>query len=267
MEKRKGARSISEILNSILLQLNKGEIESANLVEWLAIDQLLLLEHFLNATKRTSYLNAAQTAVKQLKKQTVLTTTECIGVSLFSQSIQHKDEELLPLLQQHTSDGVRCWACYFISSNPKLNLAQKLKSIYALANDSHFGVREIAWMATRPAIVADLKTGLTLLEKWSADKAENIRRFASECTRPRGVWCQHIDALKENPQLALAILEPLKSDASKYVKDSVGNWLNDASKTQAKWVTALCKTWQKESKTKDTEYIIKKALRSIEKEK
>jgi 3-methyladenine DNA glycosylase AlkC len=267
MEKRKGARSLSEIPKTILLQLNKGEIESANLVEWLAINQLSLLEHFLKANKRIAYLKATQTAIQQLKKQTVLTTTECIGRSLYSQSIQQKDEELLTLLQQHTSDGVRCWACYFISNNPTLNVAQQLKAIYSLANDSHFGVREIAWMAIRPSIAADLKQGLALLEKWCTDKAENIRRFASECTRPRGVWCQHIDALKEKPELALPILEPLKSDTSKYVKDSVGNWLNDASKTQAKWVIALCKKWQKESKTKDTEYIIKKALRSIEKEK
>lgn len=267
MEKRKGARRLSEIPKPILLQLNKGEIESANLMEWLAINQLMLLEHFLKANKRISYLKAVQTAVQQLKKQTALTTAECIGSSLYTQSIQQKDEELLPLLQQHTSDGVRCWACYFISNNLKLNLTQQLKAIYSLANDSHFGVREIAWMAIRPAIAADLKTGLSLLEKWSIDKTENIRRFASECTRPRGVWCQHIDALKEKPELALPILEALKSDASKYVKDSVGNWLNDASKTQAEWVNALCEKWQKESKTKDTEYIIKKALRSIEKEK
>ena len=71
-------------------------------------------------------------------------------------------------------------------------------------------MREIAWMAIRPAIATDLNAGLTLLEKWSTDKAENIRRFASECTRPRGVWCQHIDALKEKPELALPILESLK---------------------------------------------------------
>ena len=85
---------LSEIPKPILLQLNKGEIESANLVEWLAINQLSLLEHFLKANKRLGYLKIAQTAFQQLKKQTVLTTTECIGKSLYSQSIQQKDEEL-----------------------------------------------------------------------------------------------------------------------------------------------------------------------------
>lgn len=63
----------------------------------------------------------------------------------------------------------------------------------------------------------------------------------------------------------MTILETMRSDNEKYVRDSVGNWLNDASKTNPPFVHEVCKRWIKESPTKETEYIVKKALRTIEK--
>lgn len=60
-------------------------------------------------------------------------------------------------------------------------------------------------------------------------------------------------------------LENLKSDPSKYVQDSVANWMNDAGKTQPEFVIEICKKWKQESPTKETNYIIKRALRSLNK--
>jgi 3-methyladenine DNA glycosylase AlkC len=79
------------------------------------------------------------------------------------------------------------------------------------------------------------------------------------------VWTKKIDELKEHPEKGIPLLDPLKSDTSKYVRDSVGNWLNDASKTRPDWVKNVCARWEKESPTKETQYILKKALRTINK--
>ncbi|MGL5437545.1 MAG: DNA alkylation repair protein [Lachnospiraceae bacterium] len=263
--KRKGARSKKDIPDNILEQLNHGELESANLVEWLAIDRRILLEHVLLQHNRQKYLKPILARIDGLKKQTVNTVNEAIGTGLLEQTIIYKDNDFLSEISTHQSDIVRSWLTFTIGKDDDLNIGQMLLRIRTLAADRHFNVREEAWVAVRPCIAQNLDESIAILSAWTVDEDENIRRFASESTRPRGVWCEHIEALKRNPELALSILEPLKSDKARYVRDSVGNWLNDASKTQPEFVEALCKRWEIESDTSETKYIIKKALRTINK--
>ncbi len=263
--KRKGARSIKDIPADILIQLNKGEIETANLTEWLAVDQKLLLENLLKQNNRSEYLQPILERVNQLKKQTVNTINEAIGLGILDSALKNQDEEFLSKLSTHQADLVRCWAAYTVGRNNAFNIKEKLEMIQPFAADSHFGVREICWMTVRSDISKNLKESLLVLSEWTKHENENIRRFASESTRPRGVWCEHIDELKQNPGLGLEILAPLKSDSSKYVQDSVGNWLNDASKSQPEFVVEICDEWIRESNTKETQYIFKKALRTLRK--
>lgn len=263
--KRKGARAAKDIPPSILEQLNKGEIETANLVEWLAVNQITLLENLLKDFNRTKYLKPIFTDIQNLKKQTVNTINEAIGTGILKQSILNNDKEIVSVVLKHKSDLVRCWSAYTIGKNDALGIEEILEQIQFLAADKHFGVREISWLAVRSSIMNNLDKSLEILSKWALNEDENIRRFATEAIRPRGVWCEHISELKQKPELALKILDSLKSDSSKYVQDSVGNWLNDASKTRPDFVKDLCEKWKMESPTKETAYIIKKALRTIEK--
>jgi 3-methyladenine DNA glycosylase AlkC len=263
--RRKGVKSIKDIPGEILEQLNRGETETANLVEWLAVDQRVLLENLLIQHDRKKYLTPVLRQVDELKKQTVNTINEAIGTALYYQATLHKDNGFLLTISSHRSDLVRCWATYTIGKNFNLNIKQMLEKIQPFAADKHFGVREISWLAVRKSIAKNLKESISILSEWTASNDENLRRFASESTRPRGVWCEHIEELKQNPELGLPVLEPLRSDKARYVQDSVGNWLNDASKTQPEFVKNLCKRWEKESDTKETRYIIKKASRTIDK--
>jgi 3-methyladenine DNA glycosylase AlkC len=162
----------------------------------------------------------------------------------------------------HPSDTVRGWAAYGLAC-ASMPFAKKLNSIKPLAADPHFGVREWAWLAMREHIIVNLPVALSALPSWTKSRDPNLRRFASEATRPRGVWCAHIDVLKKDPSQALAILLPLRADESKYVRDSVGNWLNDAAKTSPVWVKQLTKQWLVQSPCAETAYIVKRGVRSM----
>ena len=261
---RKGARSVKDIPETIMKQINEGRIETANLTEWLAVNQTILADHVLRQLHRPEYVKTIISRTDQLKKQTVNTRNETIGETLLALTIQNNDQELFQLISTHTSDTVRCWATYMIAKNSQYSLQEKLEKIKYFAADTHFGVREISWLSLRPEIAEDIANSIALLSEWTVHNNANIRRFASEATRPRGVWCAHIEQLKKTPELGLSILEPLKSDSARYVQDSVGNWLNDAGKTRADFVKELCDRWTTESPTKETAYIIRKALRSID---
>ncbi|MEL6274387.1 MAG: DNA alkylation repair protein [Bacteroidota bacterium] len=133
------------------------------------------------------------------------------------------------------------------------------------AADTHFGVREVIIFATKEKFAADVQKSVAVLSKWTADEDENVRRFVAEVLRPIGVWTKKIPTLQDNPAIGLPLIEPLKADPVKYVQNSVANWLNDASKSQPNWVKQVCAEWSASSDTKATTYIVKRALRTINK--
>jgi 3-methyladenine DNA glycosylase AlkC len=177
---------------------------------------------------------------------------------------EHARKKTSRKLIEHPSDTVRGWAAYMIGIDSTLSLEKKLDSVKQLADDSHFGVREWAWIALRPAISVDIKKSIALLRDWVDEPAENVRRFAIEITRPRGVWSAHIAALKTAPELAAPLLDSVMNDPARYVQNSCANWLNDAAKSNLPWVQHYCAMWQKKNRSAQTAYIIKRALRSVD---
>ncbi|AIQ36304.1 DNA alkylation repair protein [Paenibacillus sp. FSL R5-0345] len=266
MEHRKGARKVSDIPTEVVELLHKGQLQTVNLTEWLAVDHLVLLEKVMDELGFGQESNPILQRLSDLSEKRIMKLIPAIAREL-QQVLESKSEReqssLFTALAQHLSDSVRCWAAYMIGLNQSLSLSQKLTAIRPFAADDHFGVREISWMALRESVITELHESIKLLERWVHDQDPNIRRYAIELTRPHGVWAKHITALKEDPVIALPLLEPLKSDSVKYVQDSVSNWLNDASKSNPDWVLQLSENWLMSSDTKATKRIVTRATRSI----
>ncbi len=252
--KRKGSLRMADIPSDVIAGLNAGELEAVTLVESLALDYGLLLPAIAPDA-------GAETIRLMVEAQQLKVT----GRMKASGQILHARYGLdgVAKFAKHRSDTVRGWAAAIIGSAPKLTLQQRLTHILDLADDPNAGLREWAWMVLRPHIIAELDLALQLLEPWVHHSSANIRRFASEATRPRGVWCAHIEALKQEPQRALPLLDPLHADSSRYVQNSVANWLNDAGKSKPDFVHQTCARWQKPSPSKETQNIVKRAMRSL----
>ncbi|MEK7015969.1 DNA alkylation repair protein [Bacillus sp. FSL R9-9410] len=266
---RKGAKKVNEIPKEVLQLLQQGKLESVNLTEWLAINHIELLKNVLPSI---GLKNSLECIVVELEKQNVETGMKVIRITgtlldeIILKENERNKEDVLLKLSNHISDSVRCWAA-FMNKKSNNTLKDTLTYIRPFAADHHFGVREIAWMSIRENLSQNIEESVELLVEWAKSEDENIRRFSVESIRPRGVWSKHIEILKQEPEKALPILNLLKLDPSKYVQDSVGNWLNDASKTKPDWVMNLCEEWAKDTDIKSTSRIIKKAKRTILKNK
>lgn len=238
-----------KIAQEIIDLINAGERESSNLMELLSADFQILLQNTIPGFQFPK--QALEVGVTKKHKIIAENLNYQFGFKVFDMLVGHK------------SDILRGLASYLIGEQ-NISFKEKLKLSEVLANDTNSGVREWAWIAIRNDFASDLEENIKLIISWTASDKENIRRFASEISRPRGVWCSYITRLREDPKIGLKILEPLKSDPAKYVQLSVGNWLNDAGKDHPGWVIDLCTKWKNEPGTKETEKICKRALRNIQ---
>jgi len=260
---RKGAARIALIPAQVLVALNDGAIPTVNLNEFLALDLPRLARNVarhIGLDPDAERLGEALAMLPAFKK---VRQHEHVARALYDLTEARADRDAIAhRLATHPSDVARAWAAQWVMFS-SLSLPRKLHAVRRFAADRHFGVREIAWMAVRDEVGGAVGEAVALLRPWVADANANIRRCASELTRPRGVWCAQIETLKAEPWQGLPLLEPLKADPSRYVQNSVANWLNDASKTQPEWVEEVCERWSRDSTDAATQYIIKRATRSM----
>ena len=132
------------------------------------------------------------------------------------------------------------------------------RSMAALKYFTTFGSAEFA---IRPFLLNDFERTLAVMQQWSLDANEHVRRLASEGSRPRLPWSFRLAQVQANPQLCASILDNLKADSSLYVRKSVANHLNDITKDHPDWVLSLIEGWNLDHP--HTAWIARHALRSL----
>jgi 3-methyladenine DNA glycosylase AlkC len=120
-------------------------------------------------------------------------------------------------------------------------------------SSSEFAIREF--------LRRDQTRTLVVMERWSRDPDEHVRRLASEGSRPRLPWSFRLEQLDADPAPVAAILENLRADPSLYVRKSVANHLNDISKNHADWLLARLGAW--DLAHPHTAWIAKHAARTL----
>ncbi|CAN7469061.1 DNA alkylation repair protein [Neorhizobium sp. LjRoot104] len=131
-------------------------------------------------------------------------------------------------------------------------------SMDALAFFTRFGSSEFA---IRHFLLKDLSRTLKVMETWSLDENEHVRRLSSEGCRPRLPWSFQLRELISDPSPVAPILDNLRSDPSLYVRKSVANHLNDITKDHPAWVFDRISDWPKDDPR--TAWIMKQALRTL----
>ena len=110
--------------------------------------------------------------------------------------------------------------------------------------DSNWRVQEVLAKAFDDfCAVRGYEAALPVIDEWLSDPRPNVRRAVTEGLR---IWTSR-PYFRDHPGDAIARLSRLRSDASEYVRKSVGNALRDISKKHPELVAAELRTWSLET--------------------
>ena len=244
---RRGARQPSLVPADVLVRLAAGA-PSVNHMEEIALDMgRLLATQFPALAGEASRLREARFLDRMKAGAAVL--------------VEHLGAEAPTVAQLSPSDTVRGWGA-FATALVTHDVGPRVELLLPFAADTHFAVREWAWLALRDLAVAHPLVVMQHLRPVVDRDDPLLRRFAVEALRPRGVWSQHIALFKDEPRHAMALLDRAAPTASKYVQDSVANWVNDVSRDHAEWATATVDRWLEEHGAA-VQRLARRALRSL----
>lgn len=116
---------------------------------------------------------------------------------------------------------------------------------HQVSGDSNWRVQEVLAKAFDDfCAVRGYEEALPIIDEWLDDTHPNVRRAVTEGLR---IWTSR-PYFRDHPSSAIARLSRLRSDASEYVRKSVGNALRDISKKHPELVAAELETWDRSSR-------------------
>jgi hypothetical protein len=165
---------------------------TVNLVEWLALDQRVMVRHVLPAVGLKSAVAGALAVCEAEQKPSAMLLLKAIGRHLAGE-IELKASPRSPFgkLLRHPSDVVRSWACFAVTYTDGLTLTRRIEALQPLAADPHFGVRETAWMALRPAVEGELEPAIELLCLGASPRPTSATAPGSNAALRRLVFAPH----------------------------------------------------------------------------
>ncbi|GGK69469.1 hypothetical protein Sme01_14980 [Sphaerisporangium melleum] len=132
----------------------------------------------------------------------------------------------------------------------------------AMATLADLTSRLTAEFAIRTLLDHDLDRALAAALTWTASPDEDVRRLASEGTRPFLPWARRVPGILAAPRATLPIINALYRDESEYVRRSVANHLNDLSRQHPDIVLETATAWLADP-DENTPRLVRHALRTL----
>ncbi|MFJ5998913.1 DNA alkylation repair protein [Streptomyces sp. NPDC092370] len=116
--------------------------------------------------------------------------------------------------------------------------------------------------AIRTLLRHDLDRALGIISGWTGSADADVRRLASEGTRPYLPWSVRVPDILARPGTTVPILDALYRDESDAVRRSVANHLNDLSRDHPDLVITTARRWLDDPDAA-TERLVRRGLRTL----